>query len=294
MTGGLSPRLDCVARLIGRAGALADIGSDHALLPIALLRAERVGRAVAVEIAGGPWRAAKKSAAEAGFGERLDVRLGDGLLPLAAGEVDAVAIAGMGASAIWRMLVSPDARARLLPAGGTAGAPRLVLQPMGGAGILRYFAAEAGFAVEDDVRVREGEFIYECVSLRLADPDRLLFFAERPDVERRAAYEDAAPALRARWRCGERPLLAGCALLAEQMRECAACFRRSAGAAAAARGGRGRERAERLRADWRALAELYRDHFGDAWIGPEGSGPDGAAPAPASVCAPARGGLPPA
>lgn len=51
-------------KLIPKESALADIGSDHALLPVAAVQSGRAVRAVAGEVNDGPLQAAAKQVAE--------------------------------------------------------------------------------------------------------------------------------------------------------------------------------------------------------------------------------------
>ena len=95
----LTPRLRAVAELIW-AAAHADIGADHALLPRYLLISGRAQRVVVVEKHPGPYERSRQALA----GYPAEVRLGDGLSALAAGEVDSLSISGMGRWRWWRSL----------------------------------------------------------------------------------------------------------------------------------------------------------------------------------------------
>ena len=46
----LSPRLQCIAELVRPGARLADVGTDHAYLPVWLLQNGKITRAVASEI----------------------------------------------------------------------------------------------------------------------------------------------------------------------------------------------------------------------------------------------------
>ena len=50
----LTPRLACLAALVPPGARLADVGTDHGKLPIALLRAGRVASAIGSDIGAGP------------------------------------------------------------------------------------------------------------------------------------------------------------------------------------------------------------------------------------------------
>lgn len=114
----LSPRLERLAKCVLPGRPMADIATDHALLPIALVQRARVPRAIAIDIAAEPLQGAAHNLREAGLEASIELRRGDGLAPLAEGEVASIVIAGVGG-----VLCS-----RMLEAGVPKGTQRLVLQ----------------------------------------------------------------------------------------------------------------------------------------------------------------------
>lgn len=206
---GLTGRLARVAELVGSACTLADIGSDHGLLPIALLKQGRIVKAVAVELTQGPYEAVSRAIAGAGLSDHMEARLGDGCGPLLPEEADVIAIAGMGGNTMWSILTSIDAQRAF----GTR-PPRLVLQPMNGAGLIRYFAQCAGYTIRADVRVQEAGVLYECLAL---DPLPAIRSWQAPAPEARAAYEALSASDRMRYLCGELGLQMRCQLLGLQL-----------------------------------------------------------------------------
>ncbi len=148
-TAKLEPRLQAVAKEIC-APTHADIGADHALLPRYLLLSGRVQRVIVVEKHKGPWENARRALA----GLAAEVRLGDGLGALEAGEADSLSLCGMGARLMLRILSAHPAR---LP-------PRLVLQPNDSALPLRRWALQAGYALRNEQMV-EGFWRYSILTL---------------------------------------------------------------------------------------------------------------------------------
>lgn len=94
----LSRRLEKIASYVPDQAVLADIGSDHALLPVYLVQNGKIAAAVAGELNDGPYLAARKQVDGTGTQDRISVRKGDGLSVLRRGEADTVVIAGMGAA----------------------------------------------------------------------------------------------------------------------------------------------------------------------------------------------------
>ncbi|MGG6309888.1 tRNA (adenine(22)-N(1))-methyltransferase [Paenibacillus macerans] len=149
----LSARLQLIADLLPEGGRFADIGSDHALLPVAAVRSGRASFAVAGEVNDGPFEAAGRQVAEAGEAARISVRKGDGLAVIAPGEVDAITIAGMGGALIVSILNA--GRAKL------AGVKRLVLQPNVGEEFVRRWLLDNGWFLAEEAILEEDGKIYE-------------------------------------------------------------------------------------------------------------------------------------
>jgi tRNA (adenine22-N1)-methyltransferase len=130
----LSDRLQGVAKLVGMHRRLADIGSDHAGLPIWMLQEAKIDFAVAGEVKPGPLTAARLAVRTAGMEERIAVRLGDGLRVVSPGEVEVAVMAGMGWNTMKEILETSPSVVKTLQ--------RLVFQPMTGVEKLRVWLME--------------------------------------------------------------------------------------------------------------------------------------------------------
>lgn len=172
----LSQRLQDIADCVPEGARLADIGSDHALLPTFLVQRGTVPFAVAGEVNRGPMEAAAKQVREAGLTGRIDVRLGDGLAVVAPGEVDAVTIAGMGGALIASILEAGKAK--------LAGVRTLVLQPnVGEDSVRRWLSANGWLLVGERILEEDGK-IYEILTALRAD--------SADDIRRADALYEAA------------------------------------------------------------------------------------------------------
>lgn len=158
----LSARLQLIADWLPDGCRFADIGSDHALLPVAAVRSGRATFAVAGEVNDGPLEAARRQVAEAGETGRISVRKGDGLAVIAPGEVDAITIAGMGGALIVSIL--DEGQAKL------AGVKRLVLQPNVGGEFVRRWLLEHDWYLAEEAILEEDGKIYEAMMAE-ARPD---------------------------------------------------------------------------------------------------------------------------
>ncbi|MBL8616046.1 MAG: SAM-dependent methyltransferase [Deltaproteobacteria bacterium] len=140
----LSARLADVAALCPEGAVVADIGSDHGLLPLALLRMGRAPRVIAVDLHPGPVAQLRvRAAAE----PRLEVRAGDGLAPLRPGEAQIIVLAGIGARLAERILrAAPDV---------WAAAARVIVQVNEGPEELRAALLGMGMELVDQRFVEE-------------------------------------------------------------------------------------------------------------------------------------------
>lgn len=143
-----------------RAEAHADLGTDHAGLPIRLVQTGRVGRCIGVELNAPPLELARRQVARAGLSAQIELRQGDGLAPLARGEVQSVSMSGLGAGTIAGVL-ERGRQAGKLP-------PRVVVQPNDSPLALREWAQAAGYWLEAEALI-DGYWPYPVLSLRQRD-----------------------------------------------------------------------------------------------------------------------------
>jgi len=149
----LGPRLLSVAKFVPQGSVVADIGTDHAYLPIALVENKIVDKAFACDVHEGPYKVAQKTILAAGLSSQIGVRFGDGITVLSPGEVDVLTIAGMGGALMIDIL------SKCPPV--TVDLKGLVLQPMNGAALLRSWLYQNGWNInEEDLVLDEGR-LYE-------------------------------------------------------------------------------------------------------------------------------------
>lgn len=153
----LSKRLAAVAALVPQGARLADVGTDHAYLPVRLLQENRLSHVIASDIRPGPLEHARRTARTYGVEDKIDFRLCDGLEGIQAGECDTVTISGMGGETIAGILAqAPWCR---------EGA-RLILQPQSTQNVLRRFLAANGYCITAESLVQEGERWYVILQAR--------------------------------------------------------------------------------------------------------------------------------
>lgn len=153
----LSKRLNLCADFIREDSKLADIGTDHAYLPIYLLLKNKVKTAVACDINQGPLDSAEANAVRFGLENKLVLKLSDGLEKVNEDEADDIVIAGMGAELILRIIMETS--------WVFSGKKHLVLQPMTKAEILREELAKNGFEIKAEKAVFEDGKVYSVMSV---------------------------------------------------------------------------------------------------------------------------------
>ena len=145
----LSPRLQTALLYIRGSGVVADIGTDHAYLPISLCEqgiltpaTEGAICAVAADINAGPVERAAIHIATAGLSDRIVTVKTDGLCGLEQYDPSDVIIFGMGGELIASILeAAPFVRDP---------AVRLILQPMTKQAHLCDYLVQSGFSIDDE------------------------------------------------------------------------------------------------------------------------------------------------
>jgi len=156
-------RLERVAVHVPAGARLADIGSDHAYLPVALMRRGVVAAAVAGEVALTPFCAAERTVRENRLESLISVRLANGLAAIEPGDgITAISLCGMGGETIRDILERDKAR--------LGGQERLILQPNGGEQPLRLWLMENGYRILCEEVLRENCFDYEIIVAERTGP----------------------------------------------------------------------------------------------------------------------------
>ena len=143
----LSKRLRAVAELVAPGYRVADIGTDHAYVPLWLVQNGRIPSAVAMDVNEGPLQRAREHIGEYGLEEQIGTRRSDGLKELSIQEADSMIAAGMGGALIIQILSAcPET---------TASLKECILQPQSEIGKVRRFLIENGFSIEYENMIYE-------------------------------------------------------------------------------------------------------------------------------------------
>lgn len=148
----ISKRLEAAASFCRSGVRIADIGTDHAYLPIYLHASGKIRGGVASDINQGPVERARMNIAHSAAARDITVVRADGLCGIEPYDPDDIFILGMGGELI----------ASIIDKAAWVKSPkhRLVLQPMTHPEILRAYLYENGFSIVDETLVSEDKIYH--------------------------------------------------------------------------------------------------------------------------------------
>ena len=142
--------------MVNKSNSVADIGTDHAYVPVYLILNNLASKAIAMDINKGPLNRADENIKKFNLGDKIKTRLSDGLKELKNGEADTVIIAGMGGILINNILENDKDR--------LSSVKNYILQPMTAVYETRKYLALNGFKITDERLAKEDEKIYTIIS----------------------------------------------------------------------------------------------------------------------------------
>lgn len=152
----LDKRLSAVVSLVRKNSKFADIGTDHAYLPVYLIKNGIINNAIAADLRKGPLENARETAEMYNLTDKISLRLSDGLDSFADGEVNEIGVAGMGGLLIAQFIE----RTKWLKNEDI----HLILQPMTHAEDLRKVLFDNGFQIDKEVAVSDKDKLYIIIS----------------------------------------------------------------------------------------------------------------------------------
>ena len=151
----LDDRLLSAAAFVRPGDAVIDVGTDHAYLPVYLIKAGIASRALATDINEGPLKNARETVAANGLEGLITTALANGLEGAEAFHADTVMICGMGGELIADIMD----RAPFLRDPHV----RLILQPMTFGDHLREYLLSHGFRILDEALSTDNKKLYTCI-----------------------------------------------------------------------------------------------------------------------------------
>lgn len=180
----ISERLKCVAGLVNKGARVADIGTDHAYLPIYLVQNEISNKVYACDVRKEPLRRAKLHIDEYGLSDKITTQLCDGLKGINKGDVDTVTICGMGGKLMKNIL-----KAGIDKLGDNT---QLVLSAQSELRDFRKYLLETGIDIKSEhMLLEDGKyyFIFDCVYNTQDE-----YYLNETNIQQNNIYENAAAA----------------------------------------------------------------------------------------------------
>ena len=153
----INARLKKIGDLVEANSFCLDVGCDHALLDIYLIKQRKMEHAVASDIAPGPLEQAKKNIQREGLENQIETRLGPGLEPYTK-DINTIIISGMGGRNIIGIL---KAKPKVLKQIDT-----LILSPNNYQEDVKKYICKNGFYIANEEFVRDNRFIYQIIVLK--------------------------------------------------------------------------------------------------------------------------------
>jgi len=139
---------------------LADVGTDHAYLPIYLLEKGIIERAIASDINQGPLNKARENIERAGFIHKVELCLCNGAAALSGAGATDYAVCGMGGELIAEIIEhAPHLKDKNI---------NLILQPMSKPEALREYLYSNGFEIVKERYVTDTGKHYVCILARFS------------------------------------------------------------------------------------------------------------------------------
>ncbi|KRL90605.1 tRNA (adenine(22)-N(1))-methyltransferase [Lactobacillus kalixensis] len=155
-------RLNTLAKMVDPGSRVADIGTDHAYLPIELVKDSVIEYAIASDIAKGPLQNAQDDIKEARLEDKIDTRLGSGLETVKhEDKIDTVVIAGMGGKLMSQILETAWQKGFNFPT--------LILEPNIGEPGVRRWLIDHNYQIVGEDLIAEAGHTYELIKAVLTD-----------------------------------------------------------------------------------------------------------------------------
>lgn len=150
----LNKRLEVIAFLVPNGAKVLDVGCDHALLDIYLVKENREIVAVGSDVKEGPLEKARENIKKYQVEGKIELRLGDGIETIDE-KIDTIVISGMGGLNMVGIL---KYKTHLLK-----NVQRIILSPNNYQEFTRREIVKLGFFIKDEYLVEENNIIYQII-----------------------------------------------------------------------------------------------------------------------------------
>lgn len=171
----ISERLQQVAALVTKGNVVADIGTDHAYLPIHIVKSGISNKVIAMDVRKGPLEKAQQNVRNYGVSDNISIRLSDGLAGLFPMEAETIIICGMGGRLIQSILENGRDK--------YDSHTQLILSPQSELREFRQYLYSFGYSVKKEAMLKEeGQFYFIFCCYRDEQTGFEDFFCRRDDV----------------------------------------------------------------------------------------------------------------
>lgn len=153
----INARLKKIGDLVEANSFCLDVGCDHALLDIYLVKRNKNIQVVASDIAEGPLSQARKNIKRERLEDKIELRLGDGLDPYT-DEINTVIISGMGGRNIIGICKKNPKKLKKIDT--------LIISPNNYQEDVKRYLCKNGFYIENEEFVKDKNFIYQIIILK--------------------------------------------------------------------------------------------------------------------------------
>ncbi|SHH25996.1 tRNA (adenine22-N1)-methyltransferase [Anaerosphaera aminiphila DSM 21120] len=182
----ISNRLKTIAEMVDKGSKVADIGTDHGLIPNFLVNENISDFVICSDISEDSLNKSISLVKDMHNEEKVFPRVGNGLEVLSESEVDTVIIAGMGGQLISDILKKDIELVKNFK--------RLILQPMQGQHLLRKYLYENNFKIVNEEIIFEDNRFFEIIVAYYREDKNLVeeIFYTVP----KTLYDEKAPILK--------------------------------------------------------------------------------------------------
>lgn len=157
----ISKRLEVISGLVSHSQCVADIGTDHGIVPLNLIYSHQADKVIATDVSAPSLNKTKKKVEMHHLDSKIITRLGNGLNPIKIDECDTIIIAGMGGLLIRDILNSGMNKIEKAT---------LILQPMNNAHVVRMFLESSFYKIIKERIVLENNHYYQ---IMVAEPGNM-------------------------------------------------------------------------------------------------------------------------
>lgn len=153
----INNRLKSLADYIEKDARVMDVGCDHALLDIYLVRHKDIKKCVATDINEGPLKIAKDNIETNCLADYIELRLGNGL-DVYSTDLDTVVISGLGGKTMQGIFSQHMESLKTIDS--------IILSPNNYQADIKKFLCKNGYYIYDETLVKEHRIIYQIISFK--------------------------------------------------------------------------------------------------------------------------------